>query len=55
MTTSTRAVSTSNHFLDALRGFAALFATDRSHQSLLNIMGSNFQGLNDVVQIEKGI
>ena len=55
MTTSTPTDSARNHFLDALRGIAALLATARAHQARLHTMDSDFQGLTDVVLIEKGI
>ena len=57
-----------NHFLDSLRGIAAqlshalrlpmsdsiILATARAHQSFLHTMDSDFQGLPDVVLIDKG-
>ena len=55
MTTSTPTASAHNHLLDALHGIAALLSNASVHRARLLSMDSDFQGLHNVVLIEKGI
>mgnify|MGYP007063820010 CR=1 FL=1 len=53
MTTSIRAASACNHFVDVLRGIVALLTNVSVHRARLLTMDRGFQSLSDVVLLEK--